>query len=203
MKAKTGWVRVIAAVAAAVLLGGVTETASGQSVAAAGQSDSAISPSWTKRTFGRMEWAEVASLKFENPREIARLIQKNVRYKTESADAWAAAEETWVAGRGDCEDFAVLIQELCKLNGMETKVHLYFPKNAGKEGHAVLVGRWNDKIWFSSNGEYEEVKSEEDVQRRVASMLSTKSANLWVMKLSDRDVAKYIERAPARAVASR
>lgn len=203
MKSKRyGWVRGVAVVSALVF-GAVLVPASGQSVAAATQSEDAISPSWTKRTFGRMEWAEAASLKFSNPREIARLVEKNVRYKTEKADAWSTAEETWVAGRGDCEDFAVLIQELCKLNGMETKVHLYFPQGAGKEGHAVLVGEWNGKMWFSSNGAYEEVKSEEEVKRRVASMLSTKSANLWVMKLSDRDVAKFIERAPARAVAAR
>lgn len=203
MKSKRyGWVRGVAVVSALVF-GAMLVPASGQSVAAATQSEDAISPSWTKRTFGRMEWAEAASLKFSNPREIARLVEKNVRYKTEKADAWSTAEETWVAGRGDCEDFAVLIQELCKLNGMETKVHLYFPQGAGKEGHAVLVGEWNGKMWFSSNGAYEEVKSEEEVKRRVARMLSTKPANLWVMKLSDRDVAKFIERAPARAVAAR
>jgi hypothetical protein len=85
---------------------------------------------------------------------------------------------------------------------METKVHLYIPQGVGKEGHAVLVGEWKGKIWFSSNGSYEAVKSEDDVRRRVASMLSTKASKLWVMKLSDRDVAKFIERAPARAVAS-
>lgn len=197
-----GWARGVA-VFSAIVIGAMVEPATAQSVAAATHSEASISPSWTKRTFGRMEWAEAAAQSYGSPREIARLVQKNVRYKTEKVDSWATAEETWVAGVGDCEDFAILIQELCKLNGMDAKVHLYFPQGAGKEGHAVLVGEWNGKLWFSSNGAYEEVKSEEDVRRRVAGMLSTKASNLWVMKLSDRDVAKFIERAPSRAVASR
>lgn len=203
---KAGWANEIAkkiGVLALVIAGGaMVSPVAAQSVASATQSDASVSPSWAKRTFGHMEWAEVAH-QYATPREICRLVEKNVRYKTESVDAWTGAEQTWVNGRGDCEDFAILIQELCRLSGIETKVHLYFPATGGREGHAVLVGTWNGKIWFSSNGSYEEVKSEDEVRHRVARLLSCKEKQLWVMKLNDRDVANYVEKAPARAVASR
>ncbi len=204
MKAtKNGWGKEIAAkvgvIAIALASFVFVAPAAGQSVAAATKPEST---SWTKRTFGRMEWAEVAGQTFATPREVCKLVEKNIRYKKESVDIWSRGEETWAAGRGDCEDFAIMIQELCALNGIETKVHLYFPATGG-EGHAVLVGTWNGKTWFSSNGEYEEVKSEDDVRHRVARMLSVKDKQLWVMKLNETEVANYIAKAPARAVASR
>lgn len=171
-------------------------------VASLTQPEPVATKSWAKRVFGRLEWSEVLK-GYESPREICRLVEQNIRYKTEETDQWSKGEETWVRGRGDCEDFAVMIQELCALSGMQTKVHLYFPATGGKEGHAVLVGEWNGKVWFSSNGEYEEVKSEDDVRRRVARMLSCKEKQLWVMKLNETDVANYMSKAPARAVAAR
>ncbi|HMP76025.1 MAG TPA: transglutaminase domain-containing protein [Kiritimatiellia bacterium] len=188
------------ALVAAMFLGAVPAS-NAQTVAAATQSETSISPSWAKRTFGSMNWSEAAQ-SYASPREICRLVEKNIRYKTEKVDQWATAEETWTRRFGDCEDFAVLIQEIGRLSGLETKVHLYFPPTAGKEGHAVLVGEWEGKIWFSSNGSYEEVKSEDEVRKRVAKMLSAKADKLWVMKLSERDVARYIENSPARAVAT-
>ena len=109
---------------------------------------------------------------------------------------------TWARGKGDCEDMAICVQELCRQSGMSSKVHLYFPATGGREGHAVLVGEFNGKTWFSSNGSYEEVKSEQEVRQRMAKMLSCKESQLWVMKLNESEVAKYIEKSPARAVAA-
>lgn len=203
---KNGWASEIgkkAAMLAVVATGLVLiAPASAQTVALATPDSALTKPTWAKRTFGRMEWAEAAAQPFSTPREICRLIEKNVRYKLEDLDVWSAGEETWARGRGDCEDFAIAIQELCRLNGMETKVHLYFPAGGGP-GHAVLVGTWNGKLWFSSNGAYEEVKSEQDVRKRVARVLSVKEEKLWVMKLSDEQVANYIAKAPAQSVAAR
>ncbi|MCO5043951.1 MAG: transglutaminase-like cysteine peptidase [Verrucomicrobia bacterium] len=200
---KAGWGKEISkkvgAIAIALAGFALVMPASAQTVASATTPEKT---SWAKRTFGRMEWAEVAGQEFSTPREICKLVEKNVRYKKEAGDVWSRGEETWAAGRGDCEDFAVLIQELCGMRGFETKVHLYFPATGG-EGHAVLVGTLNGKTWFSSNGAYEEVKSEDDVRHRVARMLSVKDKQLWVMKLNEGDVANYIAKAPARAVASR
>ncbi len=140
---------------------------------------------------------------YGSPREICRMVEKRVSYKTEKEDKWSPAAETLAAGRGDCEDFAIVIQDVCKANGMDAKVHLYFPSKGGAEGHAVLVGEWNGKMWFSSNGSYEEVRSEDEVKARVASMLSCKAKNLWGMKLDERSVARYIAKTPARSVAAR
>lgn len=203
---KNGWAsgigKKIATLAVVAIGFALVAPASAQTVALATPEAALTKPSWAKRTFGRMEWAEAVAQPFSTPREICRFVEKNVRYKTEAPDVWSAAEDTWAAGRGDCEDFAIAIQELCRLNGMEAKVHLYFPASGGP-GHAVLVGSWNDKMWFSSNGAYEEVKSEQDVRKRVARVLSVKEDKLWVMKLNDEQIANYVAKAPARAVASR
>lgn len=203
---KIGWAGEVAKVVRALALVAIgmamVAPVSAQSVSAPTPASESTSPSWAKRTFGKMEWAEASSLTFPAPREVCRLVEKNVRYKTEKVDVWSNPEETWANGRGDCEDFAIAIQELCRLSGLETKIHLYFPMNGG-EGHAVLVGTWEGKTWFSSNGAYEEVKSENDIRRRVARVLSTKESNLWVMKLSDRDVANYVAKGLGRTVAAR
>ena len=157
--------------------------------------------SWAQRVFGRLDWTEVSHA-YATPREICRLVDQNVSYKTEATDDWSPAANTWTRGKGDCEDMAICVQELCRQSGMSSKVHLYFPSTGGREGHAVLVGEFNGKTWFSSNGSYEEVKSEQEVRQRVAKMLSCKESQLWVMKLNESEVAKYIEKSPARAVAA-
>lgn len=159
------------------------------------------SSSWAKKVFGRPDWADVAR-EYDSPREICHLVERSIRYSTEDADQWRAAGITWERGKGDCEDMAIVIQELCKISGMETKLHLYFPSSGKKEGHAVLVGEWNGKIWFSSNGSYEEVKSEQDIRHRVARMLSCKEKLLWVMKMSERDVYAHMEKSLARDIAA-
>lgn len=175
--------------------------AQAQTVAIATVPSPAKDKSWFQRTFGRTEWSEVGHA-YATPREICRLVEQNISYRTEDNDTWSTAAETWARGKGDCEDMAICVQELCKLSGMTSKVHLYFPATGGREGHAVLVGEWNGKMWFSSNGSYEEVSSEKEVRQRVAKMLSCKESQLWGMKLSEADVAKYIEKSPARAVAA-
>lgn len=202
MKTRNQGVRGGTKAARIVLLGVVfaamAVSASAQSVASA--TTEKAERSWFQKTFCRQDWSEVARA-YETPREICGAVGRNIRYVTEDADAWAQPEETWARGRGDCEDFALLIQRLAKMSGMETKLHLYFPSTGGSEGHAVLVGEWNGKVWFSSNGEYEEVKSEDDVRRRVARMLSCKEKNLWVLKMSESDVASYVEKLAGRSVA--
>ena len=157
--------------------------------------------SWSKKVFGREDWASIEHA-YESPREICRVVESNIRYKTEKADQWSAAGETWGRGAGDCEDFAIMIQKLCQISGFETKVHLYFPATGGREGHAVLVGEWNGKMWLSSNGSYVEVKSEQEVRQRVARMLSCKEKQLWGMKMNDRDVVRYIEKGAPQSVAT-
>lgn len=192
-------------IAIAVLLmtaaGAFLAPAQAQTVAAATLPMPKHEKSWAQRMFGRPEWTEVEHT-YASPREICRVVDQNIRYSKEETDNWSPAQATWGRGRGDCEDFAICIQELCRLSGISAKVHLYFPATGGREGHAVLVGEWNGKVWFSSNGTYEEVKSEQDVRRRVARMLSCKESQLWVMRLTETDVANYIARTPTRSVAA-
>lgn len=186
-----------------VLLAGLVafSAAQAQTVAIATTPAPAKEKSWAKRVFGRLDWTEV-SHGYASPREICRLVDQNVSYATEKTDDWSPAANTWARGKGDCEDMAICVQELCRQSGMSSKVHLYFPATGGREGHAVLVGEFNGKTWFSSNGSYEEVKSEQEVRQRMAKMLSCKESQLWVMKLTESEVAKYMEKSPARAVAA-
>ncbi len=194
---KSGWMsgskKMLATLILVVSGWSFAESASAQSLATVA---SVPSKSWMQRTFGREDWSTVAKA-YETPREICRMIERSVRYTEEKADQWSTSQDTWNRGRGDCEDFAICIQELCRQSGLPARVHLYFPAG-GREGHAVLVGEWNGKIWFSSNGSYEEVKSEDEVRARVARMLSCKAKNLWVMRLTQTDVEKYLAKNSAR-----
>ena len=199
---KTGGIGKLIARTAILLAGLVTfSAAQAQTVAIATTPAPATEKSWAKRVFGRPDWTEVEHA-YASPREICRLVDQNISYATEKTDNWSPAASTWARGKGDCEDMAICVQELCRQSGMASKVHLYFPATGGREGHAVLVGEFNGKTWFSSNGSYEEVKSEQEVRQRMAKMLSCKESQLWVMKLNESEVAKYIEKSPARAVAA-
>lgn len=136
------------------------------------------------------------------PREICRTVERSITYATDLVDVWSPAEHTWALGRGDCEDFAIAIQELCFASGIPTKLHVYFPTGSSREGHAILVGTWNGKLWYSSNGSYEEVGSEQEIRLRMARLLGCKESELSGMALSRRDVADYLMKAPQRSVAA-
>lgn len=149
--------------------------------------------SWFQRHFGRQTVEEVL-LEAQRPRDVCRAVARNVGYRTEDVDRWASLQETWARGFGDCEDFAASVAILCHQLGFEAKVHLYFALGGRREGHAVVVGLWQGRMWMSDLGSYKEVDSIEDVKDRVARNLECDPRDLWGSILDHDGVQRFIAR---------
>lgn len=106
---------------------------------------------WFRKT--RISWNDVIIKEFESPREICEFVRKNIRYKAEPKDRWCWPKEAWTRGRGDCEEFAVIIHELCMINGFVSEIYVAFSGGFKRtSGHVYVIGDG----WFSSNGEYKQ-----------------------------------------------
>jgi predicted transglutaminase-like cysteine proteinase len=158
--------------------------------------------SWLYRHFHKPTWQEILA-QCSTPKEVCRAVNRFVGYRSEDVDRWAPPQETWADGRGDCEDYATLVQRLCRELGIETSVQLFFPRGTGGEGHAVVVGTWNGQMWVSSVGSYEEVESVQDVRERVARVLSCDPDDMWTSKLASTDVDRLIAKGFGRSVAAK
>jgi predicted transglutaminase-like cysteine proteinase len=172
----------VAGIVAAVLSG----------VADAGTASGSDTPvthkrNWLQRLFFKPSW-EVAVSEASTPKEICRMVERHVGYQEELVDQWSAAQDTWKKGSGDCEDFAIAVQELCRAHGIEASVELYYPLAGGSVGHAVVVGTWNGRKWVSSNGSYEEMDSQEEIAKRVAQILWCKPDRMYSVTVADADV---------------
>lgn len=107
------------------------------------------------------------------------MVSRAVRYRRDEREYWQSSDKTWERGLGDCEDFAVLIQEMChELGFPEVMIHVYFSNTTG-EGHAVAVGQWEGKMWMADYSSYMDVRSLDDVRRRVA----------WDLQCNRRDLS--------------
>lgn len=110
--------------------------------------------SWLKKKLGRLTWSEVQALSLESPESVCRLVRSNVRYARDVKPTWQLPRVTWERGRGDCEDMALLVRDICRHNGLVAELVLYFPAAAGRIGHAVVEGDYRGRHWVSSNGDY-------------------------------------------------
>lgn len=141
----------------------------------------------------RPTWAEVA-VPYGSPRDLCAIVVKYIRYQAEPKDRWSDAEVTWARGRGDCEDFSVLIRALCQISLFDVHLHVYLPAGLAGSGHVVPVGTWNGQLWFANNGDYQEVGTEADLLRAVAQSLGWKAGEVSCLKLSDAAVAGLIQK---------
>ena len=123
-----------------------------------------------KRFFFRPTWEQALS-ECETPRDVCRMVAKHVGYRDQALDQWAPGRRVWDRGYGTCQHFAVVIQQMCRERGFDTSIQLYYPLAMNGPGHAVVVGKSNGRIWVSSNGDYREVKSQDEVTKRVAEFL--------------------------------
>ena len=122
--------------------------------------------SWFKKTFLSLSWSEVTDV-VQSPKEIARRVHTQVDYKTDDVDNMKSGADTWNDKTGDCEDIAECIVEICKAKGFEAWVEVMFEENNGK-AHAIAMGKWEGKLWISSNGSYQTVDSKEEAKRIIA-----------------------------------
>ena len=128
------------------------------------------------------------------PSDICRVVDRFVSDRREARDSWTNARDTWTRGRGDCEDFSVLIESLCRELGFDADVRLYYPATPGLEGHAVVTGQWNGKFWVSSMGSYREFDTEAEAKASVAREMGYKPNHLWSVDLKQSDIARFINR---------
>ena len=160
----------------------------------------AVQKSWFQRHFGRPTIQE-ALAQCAAPQDICRMVDRYVGAYPEDVNRWAGAEETWKRGWGDCEDFSVCVEQLCYERGYEARVYLFYPINAGDEGHAVVVGKWNDQMWMSSLGSYKPVSSMDDVRKEVAKILGCKPERMWNVALAHEDVQRFLTHKPPLSTA--
>ena len=158
--------------------------------------------SWFQRYFGRVTWEE-ARAQCASPMDVCHAVERGVGYKTEEIDRWAPPRETWTTGRGDCEDFATCVEAFCHELGFEATVRLYFPSDERGDGHAVVTGTWNGRMWMSSIGSYEEVKSLDEVEEAVARVLHCSKDRMWNTCLQHDDLSRFIDHEHELSVAYR
>ena len=155
-------------------------------LAGAASSSEASKPGWFKLAFGSLSWDEVASV-VESPRDICWRVKSHVRVRAEIGDNWASGRETWESGHGDCEDFAACVEDLCRKKGFPAAVCVFHAVK-GKNlfvGHVVVIGKWEGKLWFSSNGSWETADSYNEIKRKVASSMNWKPEDTRYGTLSD------------------
>ena len=143
-----------------------TRTSHFQSSTHDSRKQSSTQISWFKKSFGELTWDETAEVA-STPREICSRVRRRVYRRKDDSDEWASGRQTWQRGYGDCEDLAACIVSLCRERGIDARVLVFHPAG-GRQGHAVVVGKWRGKLWLSSNGWYQRIDSLEDAKRKVA-----------------------------------
>lgn len=145
---------------------------------------------WYKRFFFKPTWEQM-EVEGDTPENICALMSKHIGYASEDVDTWMPAEQTWSRGLGDCEDFALCVMKVCQDHGFDASIHLFYSlKNLG-QGHAVVIGEQDGKLWVSSNGEYEVVENMDEVKECVAGVMDCRAGDLWSVSLDPDDVARY------------
>jgi predicted transglutaminase-like cysteine proteinase len=147
--------------------------------------------SWFQRWFGKPTMDEVIQT-CSTPKELSRMVSTHIAYREESADVWATADETWNRSFGDCEDFAICLQQLCKERELDAKVYVFFSSKFNLEGHAVTIGNWNGHTWMSSLGSYEEFESMDKINDKVADIIGCSAKDLWSFSIDQADIDRFI-----------
>lgn len=160
----------------------------------------ALQKSWFQRHFGRPTIQE-ALTQCAEPQDVCKMVDRYVASYPENVNRWTDAQETWKRGWGDCEDLSVCVEQLCHELGYDAQVYLFYPINFGDEGHAVVVGKWNDQLWMSSLGSYKQVASMDDVRKEVARIIGCKPERMWNVALAHADVQRFLAHKPPLSTA--
>ncbi|MCK5849576.1 MAG: hypothetical protein KAH23_01580 [Kiritimatiellae bacterium] len=138
---------------------------------------------WFRRVFCQLDWAEVSAI-VESPSGISSQIRHHVEYREDLNDEWTKGSSTWQRGYGDCEDFALAVKELCKLININVRILVFYPKG-NQEAHAVAIGKWKGKMWISSNGWHQTVKSLEHAKQEIAKQMGWRRKTILTKNLSE------------------
>lgn len=95
----------------------------------------------------------------QSPAQIAQWFAGEFHYETEIPDRWNSPEETMLAKKGDCEDFAILAYaQLSRLNIPSDIIIINF-KGLPNQAHAVCVFKSNGSYGIISNQEYIQIEA--------------------------------------------
>ena len=118
-------------------------------------------------------------LKVNTPKEICSSVRNRVDYRSDVGDEWATGNETWEREYGDCENMATTVSEICFEKGIKTEMFVLYPENE-REGHVVVVGLLDGKLWFSSNGWFDKASSMSDIKKKIAHEFRWKDKNIVI-----------------------
>jgi len=102
---------------------------------------------------------------------ICRAVKSRIRYArdTHPTDEWRSPAETWRLRKGDCEDYALLVEHLCRQKGFKSTLYRLYPHGTGRTGHVILLIEGPTGVkHMSSNGSCELVFSLDDARRILA-----------------------------------
>jgi predicted transglutaminase-like cysteine proteinase len=104
-----------------------------------------------------------------SPEDISCAVKSRVKYADDAydKDEWQCGEDTWDKGTGDCEDYAAAVRDMCVEKGIDAEIYIVRSRTDSK-AHAVTVGRWNGRVWVSSNGTYSDYQSMFDAKEDLA-----------------------------------
>lgn len=122
--------------------------------------------SWFKKVFKHLTWQEMVTVS-TTPKEICKKVNDHVFYAKDDIEYTKDAQQTWNEEKGDCEDFAYCILKACEQKGFKAEIRIFYEKN-NIIAHAVVIGEWQEKMWMSSNGSYEIIKSIEDASKKIS-----------------------------------
>lgn len=144
------------------------------------QSRPASKPSW-----------DDASRQVSSPKDACKAVKSRVKYSQDMQreDEWRSGKDTWDRGKGDCEDYAAAVNDLCKEKGFKAEVYVLQPGTTDK-AHAVTMGEMDGTLWVSSNGSYEEVKSLHDAKEKIARDLGWWAPDVDVHRVDRSSLAK-------------
>ena len=137
------------------------------------------------RGLSNVSW-DNASRMCSSPRDICKVVKDRVKYSRDmqKEDEWRGGEDTWNKGKGDCDDYAVAVRDLCEREGFKAVIYVVYSKTA-RAAHAVTIGERNGTMWLSSNGLYEEVQSLDDAKETLARDLGWWAPDVDVYKAED------------------
>jgi len=147
--------------------------------------------SFWQRLFGKITWEEALNAA-STPRDICRLVGRHLSYVSDDGELWESPRRTWERGKGDCEDYAITILEMCRTKNIPAFLRLYFPASR-PIGHAIVIGKKPDGgLWMSSVASYREIQSQQEATERVAAELGCRPSEMWIADLSYEDVMDRI-----------
>lgn len=91
--------------------------------------------------------------RIKTPQALASWLAKNFSYAIESRDVWQSPQETLETKSGDCEDFAILAQDVLNKIGISSQIMVVRFKDSNL-AHAIC-------IWKNESGYYEFISNKE------------------------------------------